>query len=135
MSNFSRNLYHRQECREQREIFQTILIIIFCNFAVFKYRSDSPQVQENMISTITNLKYELSHELPNDLRLRILGNIGEIANQGGDIAQCPAPFPKIKLWQWQLKITQKQIRNFSCSVQFYWISLFCSRYFVWDCSH
>ena len=27
-----------------------------------------------MISSIENLVYELPHELPNDLRLRILGN-------------------------------------------------------------
>ena len=30
----------------------------------------------------------------------------------------------MKLWQWQLKRTRKQILNFSCPVQFYWISLF-----------
>ena len=29
--------------------------------------------------------------------------------------------------------TQKQISNFSCPVQFHWISLFCSKYFVQDC--
>ena len=48
----------------------TILIIIFWNFIIFKYRSDSPQVKRNFILSIA----KLPHELPNDLRLRILGN-------------------------------------------------------------
>ena len=34
--------------------------------------SDSPQVKGNLISSITILVYELPHELPNDLRLKIL---------------------------------------------------------------
>ena len=41
---------------------------------MFYYRSDYPQVKRNVISSISNLVYELPHELPNDLRLRILGN-------------------------------------------------------------
>ena len=28
---------------------------------------------------------------------------------------------------------QKQTSNFSCPVQFYWISLVCSKYFAYDC--
>ena len=47
-----------------------ILIIIFWNFTILQYRSDSPQVKRNLISSIANLVYELPHELPNDLRLR-----------------------------------------------------------------
>ena len=35
---------------------------------------DSPQVKWCMKSSTKNIRYELSHELPNDLRLRILGN-------------------------------------------------------------
>ena len=50
-----------------------ILIIIFWNFTIFQYRSDSPQVEGNLISSIANLVYELPHELPNKLRRRILG--------------------------------------------------------------
>ena len=46
----------------------------FWNFTIFQYRSDSPQVKGNLILSIANLLYELSHELPNNLRLRILRN-------------------------------------------------------------
>ena len=47
----------------------TILDIIFWNFTIFQYRSDSPQVKRNLTSSIANLVYVLPHELPNDLRL------------------------------------------------------------------
>ena len=43
--------------------------MIFWNFTVFWYRSDSPQVKRNVILSITNLAYQLLHELPNDSRL------------------------------------------------------------------
>ena len=52
----------------------TILVIIFWNLTIFYYRFDSPQVKRNLISSAANLVYELPHELPNDLTLRILGN-------------------------------------------------------------
>ena len=52
----------------------TILVIIFLNFKISQYRSDLPQVKGNLIFSIANLVYELPHELPNDLRFRILGN-------------------------------------------------------------
>ena len=52
----------------------TVLVIIFWNFAMFYERSESPQVKENLISSITNLIYELPHEFSNDLKLTILGN-------------------------------------------------------------
>ena len=42
---------------------------------MFQYRSDQPQVKRNVIPSIANLVQELPHELPNDLRVRILGNI------------------------------------------------------------
>ena len=47
-----------------------ILVIIYWNLKMFQYRSESPQVKRNLISSITNLVYELS----NDLKPRILGN-------------------------------------------------------------
>ena len=53
----------------------TILLIIFWNFTIFQYRSGSPQVKRNLISSIAHLVYELPYELPNNLGLRILGNI------------------------------------------------------------
>ena len=55
-----------------------------------------------------------------------------MSNLGGDIAQCPVSLPGIKLWLQQSKNTRKQISNFSCLIKFYWISLFCSKYFVQD---
>ena len=36
--------------------------------------SDSPQVKVNLISSLANLAFELPHELPNNLKLRILEN-------------------------------------------------------------
>ena len=52
----------------------TVLVTIFWNFSMFYERSESPQVKENLISSITNLIYELPHEFSNDLKLTILGN-------------------------------------------------------------
>ena len=52
----------------------TIFVIIFWNLTMFQYRSNSPQVKWNTLSTIANLVKELSHEFPNNLGLRILGN-------------------------------------------------------------
>ena len=52
----------------------TILVILFSNFTMCECMCDSPQVKRNVISSIANLVYELPHELPNDLRLRVLGN-------------------------------------------------------------
>ena len=58
----------------QKEIFQTILVIIFWDFLMFYQIFLSPQ--EKRIVIISNKRgiYELPHELPNGLRLRILGN-------------------------------------------------------------
>ena len=38
------------------------------------YRVDLPQVKWDLISSIINFVYKLLRELPNDLRLTILGN-------------------------------------------------------------
>ena len=40
----------------------------------FQYRLNSPQVKRNLISSIKNFVYKLSHKLQNNLRLRILEN-------------------------------------------------------------
>ena len=37
----------------------TILVVIYWNFTIFQYRSDSPQVKGNFISSIANLVLEL----------------------------------------------------------------------------
>ena len=68
------------------------------------------------------------------LDLRKLGNIREISNLGGHIAQCLVSLQELRLCQQQLKNMQKQIPNFSSPVQFYRIIPFCSKYFVRDCS-
>ena len=52
----------------------TILLIIFWYFLIIQLRSESPKVKRYLISSITNLVHELPHELPNDFRIRILGN-------------------------------------------------------------
>ena len=52
-----------------------ILPIIFWNFTMFQYKLEQPQVKRNVITSKGNLVYELPHELPNGLRLRILGNV------------------------------------------------------------
>ena len=62
--------------------------------------------------------------------LRKLGNYRKILN----LVECPASLQEIKLWQQQLKNTLAQVLNFSCSVQFYWIFLLCSKHFIQDCS-
>ena len=51
-----------------------ILVVIFWNFTILQYISDSAQVKRNLITSIAKLVYELPHELPNNLRLRIFRN-------------------------------------------------------------
>ena len=101
----------------------TVLVIIFWNF-MFYYRSDSPQAKRNLLSSTTNLIYQLSPELPNKLRLSIIENqeILEKSRIWLETAQCPASPPGIRLWQQQSKNTQKFITNFSYPVQSYRIS-------------
>ena len=62
--------------------------------------------------------------------LKKIGNIRKILNLGGHITQGLVSLQELRLCQQQLKKTQKQIPNFSFPVQFYWITLFCSKYFV-----
>ena len=63
---------------------------MFWHFLIIQHMSESPQVKQYLISTITNLV----HELPNNLRLE---NIRKISNVSGDAAQCPVFPPEIKL--------------------------------------
>ena len=84
MGTFSRKLNHHWKCREQRKHFETVSVIIFWHFLIINHRS--PQVKRCLISSITNLVHELPYELPNDLRIRRLGNIKKMSNLGGDAA-------------------------------------------------
>ena len=51
-----------------------ILVIIFFNFTVFQYRSDSPQVKLYWRHGTANFVQELPNEMLNDLRIRIFRN-------------------------------------------------------------
>ena len=52
----------------------TILAIIFWDILMFDKISVSPQVKQIVIISNEDGIYELPHKLPNDLRLRTLGN-------------------------------------------------------------
>ena len=54
----------------------------------------SPQVKRWAIITYKHGIYELPHKLPNDLRLRKLGNIRKLSKLHRMIAQRPVPLPK-----------------------------------------
>ena len=60
------------------------------------------------MSSIKNLVHELPKELPNNLRLRILGNIRKMSNVGVDAAQPPVTPPETKCRQQPPKNTQNQ---------------------------
>ena len=78
-STYSRNSNHRWKIREQKENFQTILAKMFWNFTVFQYRFYSPQVKQNLISTLTNLVCELSRKrLKTFLALLILLDLSKL---------------------------------------------------------
>ena len=51
-----------------------MIFIIFSDSLMFYQILLSPQVKRSAFVTYKHGKYELSHELPNDLRLRIIGN-------------------------------------------------------------
>ena len=51
----------------------------------------SPQVKRWAIITYKHGIYELPQELPNNLRLRKLGDIRKVSKLHRMIAQCPAP--------------------------------------------
>ena len=55
-------------------MFTIFVAVSSWKFKVFQCRPDSPQVNRKLISSITNLEYELPHHLPNNLRHRILGH-------------------------------------------------------------
>ena len=58
---------------------------------MFLCKIDSPEVKEDVIPSTMNFIWELPHELPNDLRLRILGNfliMGKISNLDEDTRYC-----------------------------------------------
>ena len=46
---------------------------MFWHFTLFRCKFDSPQVKWYLMPLLMNLVHHLAHELPNDLRLSILG--------------------------------------------------------------
>ena len=44
------------------------------NQSIFRFRFDSPQIKQGLISGIINFVYELPYELPDELKLSIFGN-------------------------------------------------------------
>ena len=52
----------------------TTMFIIFSDFLMVEQIFLSPQVKRRLIISNKYGMFELPHELPNDLRLRILGN-------------------------------------------------------------
>ena len=54
--------------------FSTIIFITFWDFLMFYQIFLSAEVNQCAIITYKHGIYQLPHELPNDLRLRILGN-------------------------------------------------------------
>ena len=58
----------------QNKILQAIIFVIIWNSLMFRQILLWPQVKRCAIMTYKHGIYELPHELPNDLRLKILGN-------------------------------------------------------------
>ena len=56
------------------QIITTIIDIIFWDFLILYQIFFSPQVKQSVIISNKHGIYELPHELPNNLRLRILWN-------------------------------------------------------------
>ena len=74
----------------------TIVVIIFWNFTIFQYTSDSPQVKRNLISSIANFVYKLPHELLNNLRRRILRKQEVLEKSQIWMGTQPSPQPPFK---------------------------------------
>ena len=85
---------------------------------------------------MSNFVYELSHELKNNFRLRILGNQkrgrksqNQVENQGYPVSPL-----KVNFWQQWSKFIQKQVSNCSSLVQVFLIFLLCGKQLVTYCS-
>ena len=59
---------------ESKNNVQTIPVMIFWLLMIILLWSESPQLKWYFVLRITNLVHKRTRELPNDLRLRILGN-------------------------------------------------------------
>ena len=71
-----------------------IIFILLWNFLVFYQISLSPQVKRSAIISDKYDIYELSHEFPNDLRLRKLVRVRKISKIHRITSYCPVFVPK-----------------------------------------
>ena len=88
-----------------------------------------------MISSIASLVYEFSYELPNDLRLRVLGNKEILGKSQIWVELCPnalTPLQKLNLSKRVKKHAKVDIK-LSYPVQFHYTSLPCSKHPTRDC--
>ena len=123
---------HHWKCGEQKENFQTSLVITSWNFTMFQYRSDKSQVKRYVVSSTANSVYQVSYELPNDLRLRISGN-KEMLGKSQIRVQCSAQATLQKLNFGNSNQKTRKGRHYPCLVQPYWISSPYSKYPAQDC--
>ena len=113
-------IFMNAENSKTSESHKFVLSLLQC----FQYNSDPPQVNGNLLFSITNLVMELPHNTQG------IKNIRKMPNLGGEIAQCLLSLVETKLSLQQSKRRQNQISKFPVSAQFYWISLLCPNYFV-----
>ena len=94
---------------------------MFWNLTMFYYKSNSIQVKGNLISSIKNMVYELTHEFPNKLRLRILENSGKLVKSQFWVEREPSaqsPSHKLKLGNTSQKILLTSLITITSSLQF-----------------
>ena len=108
-------------------ILELYNILVLIKFTTSKTKLDI-QYSRLGIPVASRLAKQLKRQ-----NFRKLGNIRKTSNLGGHIAQYLASLQEVRLCQQELKNTQKYKQNFSLSVQFDWITPFCSKYFVQDC--
>ena len=73
MTLFNKFSYYQRH-KNQKKILQTVIFLIFCDLLNFYQIFLSPQVKRWAIITYKHGIYDLPHQLPNNLRLRILEN-------------------------------------------------------------
>ena len=64
----------QEKHEEQNKTLRNIIVIIFLDILMFYQTILSPQVKRCVIIIYKHGAYELNHECPNDLRLKILRN-------------------------------------------------------------
>ena len=90
-----------------------------------------------MISSIANSVYELIHELPNDLRLGILGKkkiFGKSQIWMETYPSAHSPFQRLNPGHSSQKTRKSRYQTFLALSSVYCVSAFCSKYFVQDFS-